>query len=263
MSGPPDPKVFGESDLKKRYLIISLVTAALVVVSAAGYLVPEKQHKLPVRILFDNSGGKVIFTHLAHHRDYQIPCEDCHHEGGEHVAHSPLPCGSCHPVAFNQDYVRDHVNSFPDKSFCVKCHHAEFGSLNFDHTRHEEYADGDCQMCHHGPDIESEPQRCENCHTLAGTKDMLSVRDASHERCVQCHEDMFDAKMSGCAPCHKMKDMRDYTGPYTPCAQCHDTKGKKLILTRTNAFHDQCMDCHKKRKKGPYGDGDCNKCHIK
>jgi hypothetical protein len=30
-----------------------------------------------------------------------------------------------------------------------------------------------------------------------------------------------------------------------------------------NAFHEQCMDCHEREGKGPYGENSCFKCHIR
>ncbi|MGE4292814.1 MAG: cytochrome c3 family protein [Desulfovibrio sp.] len=258
--------------MQKRYLPITVVVCLLAAAALAGYLTPVKAQKLPVRILFQNNGGRVIFSHLRHHKNYQIACADCHHEANSDHGQpqpanpsEPLPCGSCHPASFDKDYVAEHVNSFPDKSYCVKCHHAEFGVLAFDHEAHKEYASEDCQTCHHGPDIEAEPGHCNQCHNLAGSDSMPSLRDAAHKRCETCHDDLFDKGIKGCAPCHKMKDMKGYKGSYTPCQQCHRTPSpdRELVLTRTNAFHDQCMNCHKGLKKGPYGENECGKCHIR
>lgn len=248
--------------MQKKFIPIAVVLAVLLALSAAGYMTPPKKEKMPVRILFQNSGGRVIFSHLQHHRDYGVACAKCHHEQHED-SEEALPCGSCHPQAFDRDYIRDHINSFPDNSYCVKCHHAKLGELNFDHDAHIDYAVDDCQVCHHGPDIEDEPQLCTNCHTNAGTPDVPSIRNAAHDRCINCHDDMFEAGIKGCTPCHKMKDMTDYTGDHTSCKQCHTKPGKDLVLNRVNAFHDQCMDCHRELKRGPYKQEDCDKCHVR
>ena len=248
--------------MHKKFFPIIIMLTVLLGLAVAGYLSPEKKEKIPVRVLFKNSGGNVIFNHIFHHRDYKIPCEKCHHER-ESGDHEPLPCGSCHPEAFDRDYVREHIRSFPDTSYCVQCHHAELGKLNFDHAAHEDYADEDCQTCHHSPDIEEEPQKCGNCHSNTGSPDVPSVRDAAHDRCITCHDDMFEAGLKGCTPCHKMQDMSHYSGDFTACGQCHQNNDKDLVLNRTSAFHDQCMDCHKELQRGPYKDSDCSKCHIK
>ncbi|WP_320007944.1 cytochrome c3 family protein [Maridesulfovibrio sp.] len=248
--------------MRKKFLPIIVILTILFGLTVAGYVTPEKKEKMPVRILFKNSGGKVIFTHIRHHRDYAIPCEKCHHER-ETSDQEPLPCGSCHPESFDKDYVREHIRSFPDTSYCSKCHHAELGKLNFNHEAHEEYAEDDCQTCHHDTNIEKEPQKCGNCHTNAGTKDVPSVRDAAHKRCITCHDDMFEEGLKGCSPCHKMHDMKNYSGDYTACGQCHQKNEKDLVLNRTSAFHDKCMECHKQMKRGPYKDNECSRCHLK
>lgn len=249
--------------MNRKFIPVSIVLAVLLGLSVVGYVTPEEKQEMPVRILFRNSGGKVIFTHIKHHRDYEIPCDSCHHEKrGE--SQEPLACGSCHPEAFDRDYVRDHINSFPDNSYCVQCHHAELGKLNFDHAAHEEYAFDDCQACHHSEDIEDEPQKCGNCHTNAGSKEIPSVRNAAHARCINCHDDMFEEGLKGCTPCHRMRNMDNYKGDHTPCAQCHEqNNGKDLVLNRVSAFHDQCKDCHRELKRGPYKEDDCAQCHLK
>lgn len=251
--------------MRKRQLAITIATMALLGVALAGYLIPGKEQKLPVRILFENNGGRVIFSHLAHHKDYQVACAKCHHEGPNYEEDGePLPCGSCHPNNFDEEYVREHVLSFPDKSYCVNCHHAEFGSLAYDHDAHIEYA-GDCQVCHHDTDIDPDTTGCGECHSQAGDETMPSVREAAHQRCATCHDDMFDQGIKGCRPCHELKDMSNYEGSYTPCSQCHHSPepGRELVLTRKNAFHDQCMNCHEELKKGPFGENNCGQCHIR
>ena len=59
-----------------------------------------------------------------------------------------------------------------------------------------------------------------------------------------------------CKSCHHS----DQPGQEQKCFACHKDKadGKKLSLK--DAFHKQCMDCHKKEGKGPIK---CNDCHSK
>ncbi|MGE4195245.1 MAG: cytochrome c3 family protein [Pseudodesulfovibrio sp.] len=243
-----------------------VILAAVILLAGAvfGYVQSGRTQPMPVRILFKNNGGKVIFSHLIHHRDYQIECARCHHDRtGTTVTGNDkaLACGSCHPNDFNPDFVDNHMDSFPDDSYCVRCHHMEFDQLNFDHEAHKDYA-SDCHDCHHGADIEPEPQKCANCHTEAGADDLLSMRLAGHESCGQCHEDMFDKGLSSCKDCHTQKDMTRYEGDFTACDQCHEAETRELVLPRMNAFHDQCMSCHEEMGAGPYGPENCNQCHI-
>ncbi|NDV19431.1 cytochrome C [Pseudodesulfovibrio sp. JC047] len=236
----------------------------LLVAATIGYLGSDQTQPMPTRILFENKGGKVVFSHLVHHRDYQIECGRCHHDRpGESIAKpgEALACGSCHPNEFNQEFADNHMDSFPDESYCVRCHHREFDSLIFDHEAHEEYA-SDCAECHHGTDIEPEPQKCSNCHEDTDENDLISMREAGHTSCANCHEDMFDQGLSSCKSCHTEVDMTEYDGDYSSCESCHEADPRELVLPHMNAFHDQCMSCHEEMGAGPYGPDNCNQCHI-
>jgi|SRR6056297_2588626 len=54
-----------------------------------------------------------------------------------------------------------------------------------------------------------------------------------------------------CASCH-------HTGEYVSCSSCHGTQPS--IASAKDAFHANCIDCHKGVKQGPIG---CRDCHIK
>ncbi len=251
--------------LPKRYVPITVVLVFLGVVAVCGYVIPEKQQTMPVRIHFGNSGGSVIFSHLVHHRDYKIACAVCHHDRAMTGPDNAVACGSCHPVNVDDAYIRDHQKNFKDKNSCVQCHHLEFETFSFDHRSHEEYVEG-CSDCHHTRDIEPEPQACSNCHgDQQGTPP--SLRDAGHERCMACHEDLFAEGTGGCVSCHEEKKPMVPGEKVSACSRCHYEKAGKgsreLLLTRTDAFHDQCMGCHKKEQKGPYGDDACSQCHVR
>lgn len=49
-----------------------------------------------------------------------------------------------------------------------------------------------------------------------------------------------------------------------PRGKCHVKKTPdKLIPGRMDAFHGQCMGCHEKLGKGPFGKDKCAQCHTK
>lgn len=243
---------------------VMLATAFLLAVAVAGYVQSDDRQPMPTRILFKNNGGQVIFSHLVHHRDYQIDCAQCHHDKKQADftgTDRALACGSCHPTEFNDSFISGHMDSFDDESYCVRCHHVEYGEVLFDHEEHKDYA-SDCYDCHHGREIEPEPQKCANCHKEDDSGDLLSMRLAGHESCGNCHEDMFDKGLSSCKSCHVQVDMTQYDGDYTSCGSCHEADTRELVLPRMNAFHDQCMSCHKDQGAGPYGPDDCKQCHI-
>ena len=56
--------------------------------------------------------------------------------------------------------------------------------------------------------------------------------------------------LTDCATCH-------HTGGYEPCKSCHD--GTKAPKSK-DAYHKNCIDCHKKEAKGPTK---CKECHVK
>lgn len=265
---------------KNRYFPVIAAVVVLLITAVFGYSGSDEKKEMPVRILFNNNGGKVVFSHLVHHRDYQIACAECHHDRagqkfqinapdknkspqGQDQGRGQLACGTCHPVEFNEDFVERHIDSFPDESYCVRCHHTEFGKVDFDHDEHISYADDDCWSCHHGKDIEPEPQKCSNCHKEKEENGIPGMREAAHESCANCHDDMFDKGLSSCNDCHIPVDMNSWSGDFSSCGDCHDKKVRDLVVPRMNAFHEQCMSCHRRLKKGPYKENDCSKCHIK
>jgi hypothetical protein len=248
---------------KPKALPVIIAAVLLLAGSLIGYVRTGDTHKTPVRVLLKNKGGNVIFSHLEHQRDYQIECEECHHDkkvDGVVSRGDTVKCGLCHPASFDEQYISSHMDAFPDDSYCVRCHHMEYqGAQKFNHEEHEEYAD--CYDCHHDEDIEPEPQKCSNCHK-EDSGQLISMRTAGHERCETCHEDMFDEGMSGCQNCHDPVDMAANGGDYTACKKCHDSEIEELVPPRMDAFHKECMGCHREMGAGPSGPKDCNRCHI-
>ena len=66
------------------------------------------------------------------------------------------------------------------------------------------------------------------------------------------------AKVPKCQACHH----KDEAGKEQGCAaaKCHGAKTEGKMVSAKEAFHKQCMDCHKKEKKGPVK---CDECHPK
>ncbi len=262
--------------VQKRYIPIIVFTAVMVVVACAGYFINEPAPKVPERVLLDNAAGKVVFNHAKHLNGENIPCATCHHEmivEKENVE----SCGTCHGVEFNETFRTTHAEAIKSVDSCATCHHMEFEEkAKWDHDAHVNDYGADCYTCHHeDTDIEPEPQNCANCHQSEGDEVMPSVRDAVHLKCQSCHEDMFDAKLEGCASCHtpidsvkliKEKGQESFkvSEKYTDCATCHvDQKTQELIPDRMTAFHGQCMTCHEKVGQGPYTKDQCSQCHTK
>jgi ribosomal protein S27AE len=212
---------------------------------------------MPTRLLFENAGGKVIFSHKAHAEGYKVPCQQCHHES-KTPSKNPISCTACHPASFEEGFVAEHQKTF-SKEQCGRCHHTELSALKFDHEAHKGLASG-CTDCHHDSSIEEKPTNCAECHQAAGDESMPSLRDANHKRCATCHEDMFSAKIKGCGNCHGMAPGGT---KYPACGTCHFDTKKLPIPATMEAFHTGCMKCHKEKGAGPYTPQDCNKCHYR
>jgi len=136
---------------EERWTISAIIMVCLVALLAWGVTVAEEE-SMPEDIVIDNSvyepdrKGPVYFSHLAHYDDYEVACEDCHHEyeDAENVWTEGDPvkkCETCHDptesegevkklrIAFHTNCKFCHVNLFkegisedaPYKS-CYDCH---------------------------------------------------------------------------------------------------------------------------------------------
>lgn len=247
--------------MQKRFIPITMLTGILFIAALVGYLIPETSDEPPVRVLLENKGGKVIFTHRAHADLQDGECAACHHTSGD--SQSPPKCSTCHVAKFDDAFAQAHQDSF-DETQCSACHHPEAGIGNFSHENHmDDYVADDCTACHHDESIESEPQACANCHERDGDGDMPGLKDAAHKKCADCHEDMYDQGTKGCRNCHTRGTAPADPAEYQSCASCHAEPADQLIPTTTNAFHGQCMGCHEKQDAGPFGDDSCSRCHMK
>ncbi|WP_291327521.1 cytochrome c3 family protein [Desulfovibrio sp. UCD-KL4C] len=154
--------------MKNRYTPLTLIVAVLVIAAASGFLFAPPVEESPVRVVMDNSGGRVIFSHAKHVEDLGYDCADCHHDNiGQD---KPLACVTCHPVAFDKKFRSEHQKNFPDKKACLRCH--------------DEVPTGPLAK-EDRPDTENIP--------------LLS--DAFHQQCMGCHEQ--DGGPYGADSCYK------------------------------------------------------------
>ncbi len=246
--------------MQRRYLPIAVLTGILFVAALAGYLIPANSEGTPVRILLENKGGKVIFAHKTHVELQDSDCASCHHTSGDEQM--PPNCSSCHVKKFDDAFIANHQETIDDK-YCQSCHHPTATMALFSHDKHaEDYAEDDCQACHHDESIEPDPQACSECHEKETLKDIPSLKDANHGKCIDCHEDFYDEGTKGCKNCHTREKPTKTFEPQ-PCSSCHDEPVEQLVPTTTTAFHGQCMSCHEEQGAGPFGDDACYQCHMK
>jgi hypothetical protein len=77
--------------------------------------------------------------------------------------------------------------------------------------------------------------------------------------CNDCHHHPQEADLRACGDCHRPPD----NGEETPqaCLDCHEPdeiEGMDMIK-KADAFHDQCINCHKDFGAGPE---ECQSCHV-
>ena len=243
-----------------------IVLVVLAVVSIGVYCIPEKQEKVPTRVLLDNLGGKVIFSHKTHANNYGFGCGDCHHESSDPIE-SVLACGTCHgSLPANAELAEiaktgdgktplgpmpyHDTNLVTDKNACLTCHHLEFVQSD--------------------TDIEPEPMNCNSCHS---DTDAVTLKDAVHAKCESCHQEWFDEGLKSCRKCHEELDTRkelvkdvDFTmnTDYAKCSKCHGTQEpQELVQNRMGAFHAFCIGCHESLRISYLDGSNCTQCHTK
>lgn len=106
--------------MKRRYFPIAVTVAACLVAALVGYSMPAAEQDAPTRVVMDNTGGRVIFSHMSHIDDYGLDCADCHHD--DTGLDTYLPCGACHPTEFNEEFRTSHAKNFPSQEACLRCH---------------------------------------------------------------------------------------------------------------------------------------------
>lgn len=84
--------------------------------------------------------------------------------------------------------------------------------------------------------------------------------------CVDCHHLHEGEEIApvACGLCHPPKS-EGSTFPES-CFDCHEDKSeieKPDTMKRSDAFHKQCIECHKEYGAGPGpGSENCSKCHV-
>ncbi|NCO60458.1 MAG: cytochrome C [Deltaproteobacteria bacterium CG_4_8_14_3_um_filter_51_11] len=119
-----------KGELKLAYTIL----VVLLVVGIGAYVAfPQRAPEQPVRILFQNIGGKVLFDHKQHFSSdgYGYGCKDCHHDIDKDDER-PSACSECHlnepgdapkrSDALHKQCIECHKDSGSGPVDCSQCH---------------------------------------------------------------------------------------------------------------------------------------------
>ncbi|MBU0992701.1 MAG: cytochrome c family protein [Proteobacteria bacterium] len=139
------------------------------------------------------------------------------------------------------------------------------GKVLFTHKNH--FSDSGysiaCTDCHHHhEEDESDYKPCSTCHSPE-----IGINVPSN--CLECHEPNENHHPGNnemdraCSDCHTVPE--DGSLPAS-CSECHDDpdeiagEAKSMnFYKRSDAFHKQCIGCHKSGDAGPV---DCSSCHV-
>lgn len=109
-------------EAKREKNIAYLLTIILLVVGVVSYAAyPNRAPEQPVRIMFKNTAGNVLYDMKEHTSDmgYGYACIDCHHELEENPNAKPSACGACHNDKSEKSEIK-RADAFHDQ--CQKCH---------------------------------------------------------------------------------------------------------------------------------------------
>ena len=122
-------------EFKREKIIAFWLAAGFLVVGVICYAAfPDKKPEEPVRIMFQSTAGKVLFTHKIHTSGdwYGFDCVECHHELEDDPDAVPQACGECHfedskeePTltdAFHEQCTGCHEDVGTAPVDCATCH---------------------------------------------------------------------------------------------------------------------------------------------
>lgn len=116
---------------KKELKIASFLAIILFVIGIACYAaVSAPAPEEPVRLMFHNAAGRVLFTHMMHNDEYGVDCSGCHHNLEDDEVYN---CSECHEAtgdesmpgrsdAFHAQCIGCHEDSGSGPVECNSCH---------------------------------------------------------------------------------------------------------------------------------------------
>lgn len=118
---------------REKTIALSLAVILFVVGIICLTAFSGKKPESPIRIMFQNTAGNVLFDHKEHTEGYGLECTDCHHEYDDSEGTKPEACSECHMPdddeespkksdAFHQQCKGCHEDSGSGPVNCSECH---------------------------------------------------------------------------------------------------------------------------------------------
>lgn len=214
---------------------------------------------------------------------YHNNCIGCHQKRRDDDKESgPITCGGCHKIrgeykaaqhkmGFNKTLHYEHIKELEEN--CIACHHEALDDTNTKPRCDKAKANGNDSCLPTGYETS-----CRDCHKMQKEENRSSMRDASHEMCLDCHYKRLKAKTDTgpvvCAECHDYNKQKHYMSEkavprlkrYQPDKVVigqGNAEDKSNRLARVNFNHlnhenavSNCRDCH----HGQFNK--CNSCHT-
>jgi hypothetical protein len=248
--------------MSRRRIQFGLLLAAGIALLIVGIIGETgRSRELPDDII-ESPYGSVAWNHELHARLPDFSCQSCHHVAKAGTT-DPHSCLDCHKRLTDPEalVVSHHEDETPHAD--EKVSQASPAMIAY-HNK--------CIGCHTA--VEKGPVGCRECHKLplqTGTQDMekLTATDGpesvmlghiaqKYEPVEFSHADHVNDYTDGCGDCHHHSSDVEAV---PSCRACHHTrttqKGAKLPGL-TEAYHGQCIGCHKEADSGPM---DCEDCH--
>jgi hypothetical protein len=204
-------------------------------------------------------------------------CLSCHAD--PHKGQLGNDCQRCHNVndwkaakGFDHSKTRYPLTGLHVQVACEKCHRPDVSGAP---ARFKGMRFGACIDCHIDPHKDSFKQRCEDCHTTAGWKKLLSGFAFDHSTTKYPLLGQH-AKVS-CAACHLHGDFKKQVA-FVNCTDCHKDIHKGQFASREKK--GECAECHtvegwkpslfgvkeharsRYPLEGKHGKVECAKCHL-
>ena len=116
---------------RKFFILLGVTFACFLFLSSGALIAQDDGGEMPEEITIDNEDyrqnrkGVVTFSHLAHAEDYEVACNECHHdyEDGKNVWEEGDPvnkCSECHDPVVSDGNLKKLMLAYHTN--CVGCH---------------------------------------------------------------------------------------------------------------------------------------------